>query len=45
MQTCRQISTIIQRCNARVILKKISRLHVGKIADFVFDVDIQHYVH
>ena len=42
----RQISIIIQRCNARVILKKISsRLHVGKTDDFFFDVDIQHYVH
>ena len=30
----RQISVIIQRCNARVILQKISRLHVGKIDDF-----------
>ena len=27
------------------ILKKISRLHVGKIDDFFFDVDIQHYLH
>ena len=41
----RQISIIIQRCNARVILKKISRLHVGKIDGIFFDVDIQHYVH
>ena len=41
----RQISIIMQRCNAGVILKKISRLHVGKIDDFFFDVDIQHYVH
>ena len=33
----RQISIIIQRSNARVnvILKKISRLHVGKIDDFL----------
>ena len=41
----RQICIIIQRCNARVILKKISKLHVGKIDDFFFDIDIQHYVH
>ena len=42
---CRQISIIIQRCNARVILKKISRMHVGKIDDYFFDVVIQHYVY
>ena len=26
-------------------LKKISRLHVGKINNFFFDVDIEQYVH
>ena len=41
----RQISITMQRCNARVILKKISRLHVVKIDYFLLDVDIQHYVY
>ena len=41
----RHFSIIIQRCNARVILKKISRVHIGKIDDFFFDIGIQHYVH
>ena len=36
----RQIFIVIPRCNARVILNKISRLHVDKIADFFLDVDI-----
>ena len=42
----KRISTILQKCNARVLLKKLSRLSCDSIvADDLFDFDIQYQVH
>ena len=41
----RQISIDIQRCNAKVISKKLSKLSLNRVEDFLYDRDIQHHVH
>ena len=42
----KRFSTTLQRCNARVVLKKLSRLSDTKIdTDQLFDFDIQGQVH
>ena len=42
----KQLSVILQKCNARVLLKKLSRLSCDNIvADDLFDFDIQYQVH
>ena len=42
----KRFSTTLQRCNARVVLKKLSRLSDTKIdTDKLFDFDIQGQVH
>ena len=35
----------IQSCNSPVILKKLSKLSNCNFDDYVYDRDIQHYVH
>ena len=41
----RQISVDIQRCNAEVISKKLSKLSLNRVEDFLYDTDIQYHVH
>ena len=42
----KRLSIILQKCNARVLLKKLSRLSCDNIvADDLFDFDIQYQVH
>ena len=42
----KRLSIILQKCNARVLLKKLSRLSCDIIvADDLFDFDIQYQVH
>ena len=42
----KRLSIILQKCNARVLLKKLSRLSCDNIvADDLFDFDIQCQVH
>ena len=42
----KRLSIILQKCNARVLLKKLSRLSCDNIvADDPFDFDIQYQVH
>ena len=41
----KQISVNIQKCNARVISKKVSKLSLRRAEDFFYDTDIQHHVH
>ena len=42
----KRLSVILQKCNARVLLKKLSRLSCDNIvADDLFDFDIQYQVH
>ena len=41
----KQLSIAIESCNSRVILKKLSKLHNCNFDDYVYDRDIQHYVH
>ena len=41
----KQISVNIQKCNAKVISKKVSKLSMRRAEDFLYDIDIQHHVH
>ena len=42
----KRLSTILQRCNAQVMLKKLSRLSCSEVnIHRLFDVDIQNQVH
>ena len=42
----KRLSVILQKCNARVLLKELSRLSCDNIvADDLFDFDIQYQVH
>jgi hypothetical protein len=42
----KRLSAILQRCNARVILRKLSRLSIDNLTmDDIFYLDIQHQVH
>ena len=41
----KQISVNIQKCNAKVISKKVSKLSMRRAEDFLYDTDIQHHVH
>ena len=42
----KRLLVILQKCNARVLLKKLSRLSCDNIvADDLFDFDIQYQVH
>ena len=42
----KRLSIILQKCNARVLLKTLSRLSCDNIvADDLFDFDIQYQVH
>ena len=42
----KRLSVILQKCNARALLKKLSRLSCDNIvADDLFDFDIQYQVH
>ena len=40
-----QISMDIQRCNAKISSKKLSKLSLNRLEDFLYDRDIQHHVH
>ena len=41
----KQLSIAIQSCNSRVILKKLSKLSNCHFDDYVYDREIQHFVH
>lgn len=41
----RQVSTVIQKCNAKVIVKKLSKLLNGIVEDSLFDRDIQQIIY
>ena len=41
----KQISVNTQKCNAKVISKKVSKLSMRRAEDFLYDTDIQHHVH
>ena len=41
----KQLSIAVQLCNSRVILKKLSKLSNFNFDDYVYDRDIQQFVH
>ena len=41
----KQLSVVVQSCNSRVILKKLSKLSKCNFDDSTCDRDIQHFVH
>ena len=41
----KQLSVVVQSCNSRVIFKKLSKLSKCNFDDFLYDKDIQHFVH
>ena len=41
----KHISVNIQKYNARVISKKVSKLSLCRAEEFLYDTDIQHHVH
>ena len=36
---------VVQSCNSRVIFKKLSKLSKCNFDDFLYDKDVQHFVH
>ena len=40
-----QLSVVVQSCNSRVIFKTLSKLSTCKFDDFLYDKDVQHFVH
>ena len=41
----KQLSAVVQSCKSRVILKKLSKLSKCNFDDFLYDKDVQHFVH
>ena len=39
------LSVCLQSCNSRVIFKKLSKLSKCNFDDFLYDKDVQHFVH
>ena len=40
----KQFSIALQRCNAKVILKKIGKLSIRVVKGYFFDVSVQHNI-
>ena len=41
----KQLSVVVQSCNSRVILKKLSKLSKCSFGNFLYDKDIQNFVY
>ena len=41
----KQLSVVVQSCNSRVIFKKLLKLSKCNFDDFLYDEDVQHFVH
>ena len=41
----KQLSVVVQSCNSRVIFKKLLKLSKCNFDDFLYDKDVQHFVH
>ena len=41
----KQIFVVVQSCNSRVIFKKLLKLSKCNFDDFLYDKDVQHFVH
>ena len=41
----KQLSVVVQSCNSRVISTKLSKLSKCNFDDFLYDKDVQHFVH
>ena len=41
----KQLSIVVQSCNSRVIFKKFCKLSKCNFDDFLYDKDVQHFVH
>ena len=41
----KQLSVVVQSCNSRVIFYKLSKLSKCNFDDFLYNKDVQHFVH
>ena len=41
----KQVSIVVQSCNSRVIIKKFSKLSKCNFDDYLYDKDVQNFVH
>ena len=41
----KQLSVVVQSCNSRVTFKMLSKLSKCNFDDFLYDKDVQHFVH